>query len=198
MDFSGITYRGDAINDSHIYDALPRVLQDFYAQINGLVAFDGGLQIHGCVKSPDWFALRHAIEHVHAHYDTIRSGDIPFAQDCLGDHYVLSDSMVVHLNGETGEIDPLEISFEQFLIQACENPVDFLSLQPLERYKADGGALKPGNLLNVYPPFSMQTDDQEYSLKAIDALEQRNFLTDYYAQIKNLRDGQEVQIVAPK
>lgn len=198
MDFTGITYHGGEIEDRDIFEAMPGILQDFYRQNNGLIAFEGGLQIHGCVNSPDWFSLRNAIQHVHANYDTVQSGDIPFAQDCLGDHYVLSGSSVVHLNGETGEIDPLEISFEQFLKQASEDPVNFLSLQPLEMYKSNGSSLKPGCLLNAYPPFSMQTDDQEYDLKAIDALEQRNFLADYYAQIKNLKDGQEVQVIAPK
>lgn len=198
MDFTGITYRGGEIEDRDIYEAMPGILQDFYEQSNGLIAFEGGLQIHGCVNSPNWFSLRNAMAFVHDNYDAVRPDDIPFAQDCLGDHYVLSGETVVHLNGETGEIDPLEITFEQFLIQACEDAVDFLSLQPLEMFRANGGVIEPGELLNVYPPFSMQSDDQDYDLKVIDAMEQRNFLADYYAQIKNLKDGQEVRIVAPK
>ncbi|MCG8388139.1 MAG: SMI1/KNR4 family protein [Cytophagales bacterium] len=195
MEFSSVIYQGDSISDKQTFNSLPKELQNFLEQVNGIIAFGGGLQIYGCVKQPDWFSLRTAWNELLRTYEQLTSNDIPFAQDCMGDHFVLRNSQVFYMNCETGEIDNLELNFNEFLREAISNPVEFLSLNPLLQYRKDGGTLEPGELLNAYPPFSMKAEPERmYSIKNVPALEQRSYLADFYKQTKNLKDGQQIKV----
>jgi hypothetical protein len=78
-----------------------------------------------------------------------------------------------------GNLESLETDFDTFLNNACANPVEFLSLQPLRKFIAEGGRLKPGQLLTAYPPFIMAEAAHGVSLKAISMLEQISFLADF-------------------
>jgi hypothetical protein len=61
---------------------------------------------------------------------------------------------VVHrLLGETGDLESLGIDLEEFDQRSRKDPIEFLGLHPLVRFRADGGELEPGQLLNALPPF---------------------------------------------
>lgn len=195
MEFTSVTYQGSAITDKQTFAQLPKELQNFLEQVNGIVVFGGGLQIYGCVVQPEWLSLGKAWNELIRTYEHLTESDIPFAQDCMGDHFILRNSQVSYLNCETGELDNLELSFDDFLREAISNPVDFLSLNPLLQHQQNGGILQPGELLNAYPPFSMKIEqNQSYSIKNVPAMEQRSFLANYYEQTKNLKDGHQLRI----
>lgn len=46
--------------------------------------------------------------------------------------------------------------WQDFFKAAAADPVEFLSLQYLEQFRASGGSLEPDQLLNVYPPFCVK------------------------------------------
>ena len=86
------------------------------------------------------------------------------------------------------------MNLETFLHSVQEKPVDFLSLQPLQRFRDEGGELKPGELLSVYPPFCTKESARGVSLKAIPALERISFLADFARQIAGLQEGTEIRM----
>jgi hypothetical protein len=185
MEFKGVTYiEQQEITDEEIVEFLPDDLAEFYEEINGIIAFQGGLQIRGCVKEPRWNSLYEAWKGENALYKTytnLYKEDVPFAQDCMGDQYFLREEMVWILQAETGEVFDLEVDFFDFIDEAIEDPVDFLSLHPLVQYLSEDGELNPGQLLSCSPPLSEDVPDgTEYIMKPVDAEKQLNWLKEYY------------------
>ena len=86
MELPGVTFEGPEIDDPEVFDALPSNVQRLLAQINGVVAFDGGLHVRGACLAPRWHSLRAAWwgpEALHRRYDAVGRDDVPFAQDAV-------------------------------------------------------------------------------------------------------------------
>ncbi len=197
MEQTYITFKGPDVSDPEILDRLPEDYRRLLNQINGFVMFDGGLHVRGAVIVPEWHSLRKVwIGDVALHklYPTLKETDIPFAQDCLGDQFILRDDVVHHLSADSGDLECLEMGLDTFLQKAQENPVEFLSLQPLLQFVAEGGRLKLGQLLNAYPPFCMKQSGEGVSLRAVPMFEQVSFSADFAKQIAGLPEGAEVRI----
>src|SRR5215213_6037814 len=147
MEQTYITFKGSEISDPEILDRVPEDYRRLLNQINGFIMFDGGLHVRGAVLSPEWHSLRKVWIGdfaLHRLFSPIEETDVPFAQDCLGDQFILRAGIVHRLNAEIGEVEGLGIDLETFLNRAQENPVEFLSLQPLLQFMAEGGKLKQG------------------------------------------------------
>jgi hypothetical protein len=188
MEFSEVTYTGGKAIDEAVFKNLPTELKDFYNHLNGIIAFNGGLHIRGCVSRPEWHSLHEAWKGdsaFHLLYEVVNETDIPFGQDCVGDQFFLRDGYVFRLSSETGDIESLELTFEQFLNKAISDPMEFLLLQPLQQFMNEGGRLEPGKLLSVYPPFCMEEAENGVSLRSISSVERISFLADLCRQIKN-------------
>jgi hypothetical protein len=186
VEFPGTTYVGPDPDDSEILERLPGDLRRFLDGANGVVAFDGGLHIRGASTEPHWHSLRHVWTGalaLHERYANVRADDIPFAQDAVGDQWLIRDEQVVMLAAETGDVEPLGQTFEEFLQAAAADPVETLGLHPLMQFRSDGGILTPGQLLNVYPPFCTKEAADGVSLAAVPALERLDFLAELSRQL---------------
>ena len=181
-----ITYSGQKIDDIDTFDILPDFLKDFYLSQNGFVAFNGGFHFRGCVKTPKWHSIKEIwfgdikLSRLFASVDI---NDIPFAQDCFGDQFLIRKNTILRLSSETDEILDLGIDFNGFLNQIYNNPFEFLNIDNI-----DIPGLKPGQLINVIPPFCVKAD-KGYSFKPIDMIEQIRFLSEFSKQIKDLPNG---------
>jgi hypothetical protein len=197
MELTHVTFQGPPIDDPEILKELPRELRHILLQINGFIQFGGGLHVRGACQQPAWHSLRatwHGPEALHRAYPAVRETDVPFAQDCLGDQFVLRDGAVWKLAGETGELAARAGSLADFFAKIEDAPVQFLSLQPLIRFYRDGGNLQPGRLLNAAPPYCV-CGDGDVSLKAIPADDRLRFLADFSRQITDVPDGTKIEIV---
>ena len=195
------SYVGGEITDSEIVEKLPQTYWDLLQQVNGYILFNGGLHIRGAVVSPSWHSLRVAWfgeTALHRLFPAIKQQDIPFGQDCFGDQFVLRDGSVHRLQAETGTIESLAMDLETFLLRAQDAPVEFLSLQLLRQFRREGGELKPGELLSVYPPFCTKESGRGISLRAISASDRIGFLADFANQISHLSEGTRVRIKTSK
>jgi hypothetical protein len=191
------SYCGPPIDDLRTLDKLPDDLAKALKTENGFIAVEGGFHVRGASLNPEWHSLRAAWEGEFALYQlypTVRNNDIPWAEDCFGDQYLIRDGLVVRLSGETGEIEETHSTWSDFLSLSEEDPIEFLNLSHLERFRNEGGVLLPGQLLSVYPPF-VTTEGGHPSLKPIPALERRAALADLARQISNIPDGQRIKIV---
>ncbi|MGC1443490.1 MAG: hypothetical protein WA888_23005, partial [Burkholderiaceae bacterium] len=149
-EFEHINWRGGAINDDRLLNVLPAELACVLRRVNGFVQFDGGLHMRGICSEPQWHSLAYWWTGDGAfcrHYDAVEPGDIPFAQDCLGDQFLLRDGRVVQLYAETGEVQPLELGLVEFLENANVDPIDFLGMEPLLQLQQQSGSLQPGQLI---------------------------------------------------
>jgi hypothetical protein len=184
IEFKGITYINHDAEDADLIHELPDEMRAFYMEINGLVAYNGGFQIRQCGTSPSWNSLDDAWKGpnaFHKIYANVKEDDIPFAQDCLGDQYIYRSGSVWHLLTETGELDDLELDFDEFIDEVTEDPVEFLSLYPLLEFLDAGNELEPGELLSPSVPFTVESDE-EYSL-TVEPVEKRlKWLAEYYSK----------------
>ena len=184
------------MEDSRLLARVPSELAHFLIQYNGLIAFRGALHIRGTCETPDW----HSLEKVwfgdlalHRFYRSLLEDDVPFAQDCLGDQYILREGLVHRLRAEYDDLEPLELDFEEFLEALEAETETLLPMDWLDLYEGEGERLAPGQLLSVYPPICLAADS--YSLAAVPVVERIAQLVELAAQIRDLRDegSQEIE-----
>ena len=101
MELCDFTFEGPPIDDREVFDRLPQPLRRLLEDTNGFVRYGGGLHVRGACTGPEWHSLRRAWSGeaaFHRLYDGIEETDIPFAQDCLGDQFLLRDDKVLRLS----------------------------------------------------------------------------------------------------
>ncbi len=187
-----VTWAGPPIDDQQTLRKLPNDLTKLLKSVNGFIQFGGALHVRGACQNLAWHSLRYSWESPDAfycHYRTVKKSDVPFAQSALGDQYFIRDDNVYRLDTECDEIAPLDMDFKTFLEEVQSDPIGALNLEPLEEFWDQGGALEPGQLLSVMPPFVLAQPDTKYSYRAISALDRLRFLADFARQIRDLPDG---------
>jgi hypothetical protein len=190
------SYIGPPIDDLEVLERLPDAILNSLQRQNGFILEGGGFHVRGACFSPAWHSLGVAWEGEFALYRLFpqaEESDIPIAEDCFGDQFLLRGSHVLQLSGETGELEDTGRTWGEFIACAEADPVEFLKLQWLDRFRNEGGVLPPGSLLSVYPPF-IAKECVNPSLRPIPALERRLALADFARQIQNLEDGQRIKI----
>jgi len=106
MKFEGVTFTGPPVDDPEILKAVPADLRRFLEQVNGLIAYEGGLHVRGACRRPEWHSLRHAWRGpnaFHEQYPGVEREDVPFAEDAVGDQWLLRGELVWRLAAETGD-----------------------------------------------------------------------------------------------
>ncbi|MFB3893140.1 MAG: hypothetical protein ACE15C_14075 [Phycisphaerae bacterium] len=192
LQLKGVTYKGQPIKDFRSLQGVPPELACLLSEVNGFVAFDGGLHVRGICDEPLWHSLREAWcgeEAIFRLFQSVKETDVPFAQDCLGDQYLLRSGMVHRLSAETDEVSSVGVSLDGFLDKATKDPFTYLSLQPLVAMRREGKALAPGQLIGVYPPFCLKESACGASLAPVPALEQLKFLSVLSSHIRSIPDG---------
>lgn len=186
-----ITYTGGKIDDFQCFNNLPDYLKDFYTNHNGFVAFSGGFHIRGCVLNHQWHSLGNVWFgkcKLSDLFDSLTTKDIPVAQDCFGDQYLIRENKVIKLLAESNDIEFLEKDFFEFLELVKADPIGFLNIENIDQFD-----LKPGQLLSVLPPFCIKSES-DISIKPIDFEERILFLSNLSQQIKNFPDGTNIEI----
>lgn len=190
MNISGITWRGESIDDDPLLSELPPDLVRVLRDTNGCILHEGALHIRGASLTPEWHSLRSAWRGpnaFHTLYDTVQSTDVPFAQDQFGDQFLLRDGQVFRLSGETGEVESLADSLDAFLSGLREDIETFLNVGMEHR-------MLPGQLLLAYPPFVFQESQEGTSLKPVSASEVILFHADLARQIRDVPNGGQIKL----
>src|SRR5687768_8884476 len=100
MSIAGITWRGESNDDVEILRELPAGLVHVLSGTNGFILHNGALHVRGACLMPDWHSLRVAWRGpnaLHILYDSVSSTDIPFAQDQVGDQFLIRETAVYRL-----------------------------------------------------------------------------------------------------
>src|SRR2546429_7802527 len=131
MDISGITWKGESIEDVEILRELPADLVRVLGDTNGFILHEGAVHLRGACLTPEWHSLRAAWlgpTAFHILYDDVRSSDIPFAQDQVGDQFLIREGAVFRLFAETGEIERLCGSLQDFVSGVSSDIEGFLNV----------------------------------------------------------------------
>ena len=143
--------------------------------------------MRGACREPAWHSLREAWlgdNAFHRHYPELGEDDIPFAEDAVGDQWILRGDQVLRLAAETGDVEPLGLDLDGFFAAVEANPVDTLGLHPLLQFHQEDGRLEPGQLISVYPPFCTKESADGVSLRAVPADECHAFLWSLAEQLR--------------
>lgn len=197
LDIENVTYTGPNQSDEDLLSRLPNSLRGLLKMLNGFILYEGGLHVRGACGAPEWHSLRVAwfgSSAFHQLYPVVLSEDIPFAQDCVGDQFLLRDGKVLRLVAENGELEELNIGLFDFLRRATEDADETLGLSPLKQFENSGERLQPGQLLHVYPPFCTKESASGVSNKAVPAEELIGWHADFSRQIAGIDDGESLQI----
>lgn len=197
MELTGITWTGPDVDDPELLAELPRELRGVLSAANGFILFGGALHVRGAVREPAWHSLRAhwtGANALAALYPALRADDVPFAQDCVGDQFLLRGGAVVRLAAETGEVEPLGMPLFEFLERACDDPTEFLGAHPLIQHLNEGGELQPGMLLHAYPPFCTRQASEGVSLRPVPAAELIRFHAEFARQIASVPEGEWIQV----
>lgn len=191
MKLDHLNFTGPPIDDPDVLDRLPKALAELLRQTNGFIQYHGGLHVRGACKAPAWHSLREAWfgpNAFHRLYPEVKKDDVPFAEDCLGDQFLLRGSEVWQLYAETGEVESFELSFKEFMKEVEEDPGEHLGLHPLLEFQRNGGHLQPGQLLSALPPFCTEEADDGQELKAVSSEERYRFLAEFAAKMRDELD----------
>jgi hypothetical protein len=191
-------YVGPPIDDPEILDLLPEPYARLLRGMNGYVAYHGGLHVRGACREPQWHSLRYAWSGdgaLRRLYPSLDPNDIPFAEDALGDQYVIRDGIVHQLSGEAGDLTSRDMNIVDFDAAVRADPYEFLGLGPLAQFRAQGGELQPGELLSVMPPFVTAESANGITVRAMPARERIEWLAMLAKQIRDLPDGGQVEFV---
>jgi hypothetical protein len=197
IDLSHASFIGPEIPDLRKAAILPLDLRNVLLAANGFILFGGGLHVRGICDAPDWHSLDQAWTGEDALcvlFPSVQCDDVPFAEDFLGDQFLLRDGLVLRLFAETGELEEMGIGLNAFLGSVSEDPHRFLPLNLLTQFHNEGEALHPGMLLNVYPPLCIKEASAGVSMRAIPAMERIRFLADFARQIAVVPDGAKLRI----
>lgn len=190
MKLSNITWKEPEADDLELLSKLPSDLKNFLEMCNGCIIHNGALHIRGLSQKPSWHSLREAWLGKNSFtslYEKIRPEDIPFAQDQMGDQYLLRDGRILLLSAETGDTEEFASSLTEFFENVEEDIEEYLNVgldYPLE----------PGKLIHAYPPFCTQESGDGSSLKPVSAEELILFHADFAKQISKLDDGEQIKI----
>ena len=193
-----VTFVGPPVDDIVLAELVPIDIFAVLVDINGFVAFDGAFHFRGISSMPEWHSLALAwtsTTALHTLYSALLPSDVPFAQDALGNQFVLRGDQVSLLDGETGELEPLHMTVQDLFGSTLNSPGDILPTNIVKSFQDTGGALLPGELPSVYPPFCTKDSAAGVSVKAIAAQERIRFLAHFAAQIAQFDDGARIEII---
>jgi hypothetical protein len=197
MRFRNTTFEGSPTPDPGVLARLPVAYAALVRDVNGFVAYDGGFHVRGVCTDPKWHSLQEALDGeyaIHRLYGGVEKTDIPFAEDCLGDQFLLRGNDVLRLSAETGDVRNLGMTLQTFLERAEAQPMQFLQLHPLVQFMRDGGRLEPGQHILAWPPFCTSEGGKHSHLSAVPSLKHIGFLAEVARQIKALPNGTKFTI----
>ncbi|GAB3824143.1 SMI1/KNR4 family protein [Hymenobacter jeollabukensis] len=192
-----ITYIGAPVSDAATFKLLPFDMQSFMLQNNGLIAYYGALHIRGCCQEPLWHSIRETWDGPNAfwrNYRNVKRSDLPFAEDAVGNQFLLRRGEVIFLDAETGEIQPLGVNFTGFIEGVQRFPDKALDLGPVGQFMEYGALLQPGELLAIYPPVCVKSDDESFELTRMPTEVRLHSLAHLYKQIIKLKPGQQIRL----
>jgi hypothetical protein len=191
MILKGITWQAGGTTDHVLLGFLPEELRELIGPSGGFILHHGAIHFRGCSDEPEWNCLRtlyHGAGSIRTLYPHLDVDDIPFAQDQLGDQYLLRGVEVIRLDAETGEQTRFAKCLHEFVSGIEDGIEDYLNVSLRHR-------LEPGQALHAYPPFcTVESGLDGSSLAPVSCMELLRFHADFARQIAGMPDGSQYRV----
>lgn len=197
--FDMMTWQGATPGDEGLLAELPTPLRELLEATGGFILGGGLLHVRGATESPHWHSLEIAWrgpEAFHTLYPEVRPTDIPFAEDGLGDQWLLRGGHVARLWAETGDVDVTDVSLEGFFDAVEENAVESLDVGLIAEAVEEYGPIPPGKLLLAYPPLCTEEAEDGVDLSPVDAAELYGLHAELAESVSGLADGDHIEFFA--
>lgn len=151
--------------------------------------FDGWLQLRHESDTKKWDDINYYWiwnGAFYKYYENINKSDIPIAQDAFGDQFFIRDGKMIKLYSEDGEIENINLSFNEWIKKCLINPEARLNIDL--KYK-----LVEWELLLAYPPFCTE-EWSNAKITIVPYKEVIDFHIDFYNQIKQIPNKSKIQI----
>jgi hypothetical protein len=178
------------------FGALGAELYELLSRRNGFYSFESALhvfpsgQADGVLDLATW----NSESTWRSEYGDLGKGCLFFAEDAFGFQFCLARGQVCSFNAETGQVNPVAGSMEEWSAQLL---IDFRVVlgHPLaHEWQVVNGALAPGLRLAPRTPFVLGGDflvENLYAASQVELMRFRGYLAN---QIKDLPDGAKVTL----
>ena len=183
---NNVTWSGPPIDDAEILERTDPGIRNLLQQFNGFILRNGLVHFRGASGLTTWHSLREVWvgeSALHRLYPAVTREDLPFAQSCTGNQFLLRAGAVWLLDAEIGEVEETVYDLDGFLAHVQEPEPTLLDWSALEQLHSEGGRLEPGQLIHVYPPYCTLEARAGISVRAIPAEELLSFHADFARQI---------------
>jgi hypothetical protein len=117
-----------------------------------------------------------------------------FAEDIFGDQFGISDDAVVLFRSETGEIEPLAASLEEWASQVLVDFENLTGYRVAHEWQLAHGPIGRGMRLTGKQPFVLGGGHDLANLYEADSVTLMRLRGDIYRQIRDLPDGAHVKL----
>jgi hypothetical protein len=127
-------------------------------------------------------------------YDSAAEGCYFFAEDAFGSQFAMRDSRIVSFNPETGVVDQLTESLEDWAERLLEDYEVLTGFPVAHAWQEKNGRLPVDQRLLPKHPFVLGGPFTVENLHAVDAVHGMRFRAELAKQIGNLPDGTRVNL----
>jgi hypothetical protein len=166
---------------------------------NGFYAFEGALHVLPWIDSPtqdhvlglqawnekklwrDW-------------YQGITDGLFFFAEDVFGGQFAVRGNEIVSFEPETGEIEVLALSFDQWAAEVMRDYVRLTGYSLAHSWQLVNGPIPIGKRLLPKIPFILGGQYVDNNLYAVDAVKGMRYRGEVWGQLRDLPEGAQVRL----
>ncbi|HEY0141994.1 MAG TPA: SMI1/KNR4 family protein [Thermoanaerobaculia bacterium] len=163
---------------------------------NGFFAFESALHVFPVASfcSEQTFQSWNTLDTWKYAYGGLVDDIIFFAEDIFGDQFGISDDAVVLFRSETGEVEPLAASLEEWASQVLVDFENLTGYWVAHEWQLAHGPIARGMRLTGKQPFVLGGGYDLANLYATDSVTLMRLRGDIYRQIRDLPDGAHVKL----
>lgn len=172
--------------------------QDLYEILtvkNGFYAFESALHIFPAsfVCQEMDLAKWNSLELWRNNYGSSTEGYLFFAEDIFGNQFLIFNEKIYTFEPETGEIEEVSESFEEWAKCVLDNYNFLTGFQLAHEWQTSNGVIPVGKRLIPKIPFVLGGKYTVDNLYLLDAVTGMNLRADLAKQIINLKDGEKIK-----
>lgn len=171
-------------------------LSELLRQRNGFYAFESALHVYA---AGDPGALGGSLEEWNAStgwravFGSMADGLVFFAEDIFGSQFALSGNQIAIFEPETGQVDVMATSIEDWADQLLADHEMFTGFPLARDWQSVHGQLSPGQRLVPKVPFVLGGAFEVDNVYALDASEGMGVRGELAVQIRDMPEGGDVQ-----
>jgi hypothetical protein len=178
-----------------------RELVELLSVKNGFYAFEAALHVFPHVES-SLQSEAIGVEAWNEHglwknwYQSLLDNCFCFAEDAFGGQFAIEGEKIVSFDPESGELEPLADSFEEWAGKLLSNYPQLTGAPVAHKWQLTHGPIPEGKRLLPKIPFVLGGQYDAKNLYAVDAVKGMRYRGELWQQLRDLPDGAQVRLKA--